>query len=42
MLSIEQQQRIYDIIAKPVHGLEFYTQDIYDELVNKVEEISTN
>ena len=39
MLTLDQKEKIYNIICDPVHGKEFYSQSMYYELCDKVEEI---
>ena len=40
MLSDKQQKIIYDIICEDVHGKEFYTNEMFEKLLSKVEEIT--
>ncbi len=42
MLSDKQQKIIYDIICEDVHGKEFYTNEMFEKLLSKVEEIYTS
>lgn len=36
MLSAEQKQTVFNVISDRVHGIEFYTKEMFEELVDKV------
>ena len=39
MLTQDQIEKVYNIINEPVHGREFYTHEMFGELITKVNEI---